>query len=278
MKRPLPTRATRPRAHRRRLLSATLGALLLLGAPRPAFAWTGPARARLADDATRLMPASVRRLLETRREELQAGMQAPGSPEDRPEHWQHPAGEYGAAAARATAEALELRDAVDQHRPMDEIARRFGRLAHWVADVNDPLHAGDRDPALARYYADYQKYVEVRIPRYPLVFLGYRSDLLAAEGPGPFLLASSERSRQYAAAVRRAYRPDGSRVSPEAFDDRSLAFGVGSLSYSNAVNDIVRVWLWAWEACHGDTSGTPYPLPPAPSAAGRRPAPQSAAP
>ena len=98
---------------------------------------------------------------------------------------------------------------------------------------------------------------------FPLVFLGYRSPTLTEQGPGQYLLASSERSRQYAQSVRRAYHPDGTRVSKEAFDARSLAFGVGSLSYSNAVNDIMRVWLWAWEACHGDITNTPYPLEPA---------------
>jgi hypothetical protein len=248
-------------------LAAALATALCPGLAAPALAWTATARERLVDDAIALSPASLREILGRRRADLLSGMLAPGSAEDQPEHWQHPTGEYGTAAARALAESRELIAAVNGHRPMTEIARRFGRLAHWVADVNDPLHAGDRDPALARYYADYERYVEQQMPRFPLVFEGYRSPILSSGGPQPYLLAVAERSRQYAAVVRRAYLADGRRVSPEAFDVRSLAFGIGSLATSDAVNDIARVWLWTWEACHGDTSGTPYPLPPAPSAA-----------
>jgi hypothetical protein len=215
----------------------------------------------MVDDALRLLPVSLRELLGHRRRALLAAMLAPGSTEDRPDHWQHPEGAYGTGALRAESEAEGLIAAVDAHEPLAGIVARFGRLAHWVADVNDPLHTADRDPRLARYYVDYQEYLESQIPRFRLVFLGYRSEVLSRSGPRAFLLQSATRSREYARAVRRAYTPEGVRVSSQSFDERSLAFGVGALAYSNAVNDVVRVWLWAWEGCHGDTAGTPYPLP-----------------
>jgi len=253
-----------------------LAVLLLLvveAVERPAFAWTNASRVRMVDDALRLLPSSLRELLANRRAVLVAAVATPGSPEDQPDHWQHPDGAYGTAAARAETDARELAAAVDAHEPMARIVARFGRLAHWVGDVNDPLHTGDRDPRLKRYYADYQKYLEGQIPRFRLVFLGYRSDLLTRSGPRQFLMASAARSREYARPIGRAYTAEGARVSAQMFDERSLAFGVGSLAYSNAVNDIVRVWLWSWERCHGDTSGTPYPLPPvASSGAARTPA------
>ena len=169
----------------------------------------------------------------------------------------------------AAQEANALTKAMNSHRPLSEVVRHFGALAHWVADVNNPLHAADRDPGLAGYYSDYQTYLEEQLPRFPLVFEGYRSPTLSAAGPAAYLMESAARSREYAEPIGRAYGPDGARSSPEAFDERSLAFGVGSLSYSKAVNDIVRVWLWAWESSHGDTSETPYPLDPAPDVADR---------
>jgi len=238
-----------------------LVALLLLAPSPPAFGWTDPSRVRIVDNALRLLPRSLQELLGDRRGALIAALLAPGSTEDRPDHWQHPEGAYGTAANRAESEAKALVAAVDAHNPVVEIVARFGRLAHWVADINDPLHTADRDPRLARYYVDYQEYLESQLPRFRLVFLGYRSERLSGSGPRAFLLQSAERSRDYARAVGRAYTPEGERVSPQAFDERSLAFGVGSLAYSNAVNDIVRVWLWAWEGCNGDLSGTPFPLP-----------------
>jgi hypothetical protein len=229
----------------------------------PAHAWTEASRAHILKRAVRLMPESLRQMMRAYQKELLEGMLAPGSPEDQPEHWQHPRGDYGSAARKAEEEARALVAAVERHEPLKQVTRRFGALAHWVADVNDPLHTADRDPNLKNYYRDYQSYLQESLPRFPLVFLGYRAPTLTARGPGHYLLESSARSGEYAESIRRAYHPDGSRISAEAFDERSLAFGVGSLSYSNAVNDIMRVWLWTWEASHGDTTNTPYPLEPA---------------
>ena len=55
------------------------------------------------------------------------------------------------------------------------------------------------------------------------------------------------------AAVRVAL---GSKASD--FDDRSVPFAIGSLSYSRSINDVVRVWLTVWENAGGDMGYTPY--------------------
>ena len=243
----------------RLLVSALVGALL---AATPALGWTDASRTQLVRKAIRLMPESLREMMELHERQLLAGLLQPGSPEDQPEHWQHPEGAYGTAARRAEAEAQALVQAVDGHAPFAGIVRRFGALAHWVSDVNDPLRAGDPDDRLSVYYPDYQRYLQERMPRFPLVFHGYRAATLTASGPASYLMESAERSRAYARAVRRAYDEEGQRISAAAFDVRSLAFGVGSLSYSHAVNDIARVWLWAWEQAHGDTTRMPFPLDP----------------
>ena len=229
-----------------------------------AVAWTPEARARMTRDAVRLMPESLRKVMQRYQKELVAGVLRPGTPEDRPEHWQHPNGDYGTAAQQVEQEARAIIAGMNSHRPLAQVVRRFGILAHRIGDVNDPLHAADRDPAVGRYYADYQKYLEQQMGRFRLVFEGYRSATLDDQGPEAYLMETAARSREYALAVRRAYREDGSRVSPQSFDVRSLAFGVGSLSYSHAVNDIMRIWLWTWEGCHGDTGRTPFPLDPPP--------------
>jgi hypothetical protein len=236
--------------------------LLVCASWSPAGAWTGKSRAQILRGAVRLMPESLREMMQAYQQELLLGMSHPGSKEDAPEHWQHPDGDYGAAAHKAEEEARALVTALDGREPLWKVVRRFGALAHWVADVNNPLHAADPDPNLKNYYRDYQSFLQESMEDFPLVFQGYRSPTLTSGGPATYLLQSSERSRKYAESVRRAYHPDGKRVSPQAFDSRSLTFGVGSLSYSNAVNDIARVWLWAWEAGHGDTTHTPYPLDP----------------
>ena len=51
------------------------------------------------------------------------------------------------------------------------------------------------------------------------------------------------------------------RSAPSAFDDRSVPFAIGSLSYSRTVTYIVRAWLAAWDGAHGDLGRTPYMRP-----------------
>ena len=242
------------------LCLAVLASALVL--PRPALAWTDESRVELVQSAVRLMPESLRDLMIHHERELLDGVLHPGSAEDQPEHWQHPDGRYGAAALTAEEEAQALIASVDGRARFGSIMHRFGKLAHWVSDVNNPLHAGDPDPRLKAYYRDYQGYLRQQMASFPLVFEGYRSDTLTGAGPAAYLMESAERARGYARAVARAYDDEGKRLSAQAFDVRSLPFGVGSLSYSHAVSDITRVWLWTWEQAHGDTTRTPLPLVP----------------
>ena len=39
-------------------------------------------------------------------------------------------------------------------------------------------------------------------------------------------------------------------------------FGVASLSYSQSVNDIARVWTYIWSQAGGDVEGIPFPQSP----------------
>jgi hypothetical protein len=61
--------------------------------------------------------------------------------------------------------------------------------------------------------------------------------------------------------LARAYAAAGGAPGTEAFDDRSIPFAVGSLSYSHCVTDIVRVWLAVWRLAGGDMGRTPYMEP-----------------
>ena len=58
--------------------------------------------------------------------------------------------------------------------------------------------------------------------------------------------------------LSRAYAKAGDTPGFEVFDDRSIPFAVGSLSYSHCVTDIVRSWLAVWRLAGGDMGHTPY--------------------
>jgi hypothetical protein len=55
-----------------------------------------------------------------------------------------------------------------------------------------------------------------------------------------------------------AFSDDGAPRSAQALDERSVPFAVASLAYSQAVNDIVRVWVHLWRSTGGDMTGAPY--------------------
>ena len=79
---------------------------------------------------------------------------------------------------------------IDAHRPFPEIVYQLGRVAHFVADANNPLNAA-QEPREARYFADYLYYMASAQPRFAPVFygvnhrLGPRARPGAAGGRGP---------------------------------------------------------------------------------------------
>jgi hypothetical protein len=91
-------------------------------------------------------------------------------------------------------------------------------------------------------------------------------------------MASAARAGRDYGAIGAAFNDDGKPRSAAAVDERSIPFGAASLAYSQAVNDIVRVWERLWLAAGGDPTGAPHaqpappgrPVPPAASA-GRTP-------
>ena len=105
------------------------------------------------------------------------------------------------------------------------------------------------------------KFCESRRPKFPLVFYGHDDPALARRDWLGFARAVMSRSRADDRMLARAYAQAGKPPDPSAFDDRSIPFAVGSLSYSRSVNDVVRVWLAAWDAAGGDAGRTPFRKP-----------------
>jgi hypothetical protein len=164
------------------------------------------------------------------------------------------------APGRLPGRTEELSDrlvqAVNDRQPFSRIAAHFGGLAHVVSDAGFPPLAGGE--AGAGHYTDFARFVEQRLDRIPLVFYGhgeFREQPLDRDGYIREVLGRAmEMNRRIAAVYARAGDPPNRAL----FDDRSVPFAVGSLSYSRTVNDIVTVWLDAWNRAHGDLGRTPY--------------------
>ena len=237
------------RAHR---AAPVLAALLFLGAA--AQAWQPETRVRMVDEAVRFMPASLRLVLESRREAVLRGMLEPMVAEDGPEH--RPPWHQGTLDKQVGLRVEALIDAAEQAEAFDRVARSFGELAHFVADAGFPPVAGGKDGA-ARY-GDFAAFCESRREKFPLVFYGHDDPDLERGDFDAFTLRILREARSEDVDLARAYREAGDPPAPSAFDDRSIPFAIGSLSYSRTVTHIVRAWLAAWGGAHGDLGRTPY--------------------
>lgn len=232
-------------------------ALALAGGASPTAAWQPETRVRVADEAIRLMPESLKLALQSHRAPLLRGLLAPLTGEDGGEHrppWA--AGTPGTLDQRVELEVAELMRALDRSAPFSEVAARFGAVAHYVMDAGFPpaMSGADGD----RRHAHFSRFCESRRERFPLVFYGHDSTELEAGDVRGYAVAVMQRARAEDLMLARAYAAAGEPPNPAAFDDRSVPFAVGSLSYSRSFTDVVRVWLAAWQRAGGDMGRTPY--------------------
>jgi len=228
--------------------------LLLLASASPAFSWTAATRVVMIDDAIKLMPPSLRKVLEKRRDDVLRGMLEPLTQEDSMAH--RPPSEGGTIETTVDAAARDLVSGVTTRVSFHDGSRRFGVLAHYVADAGFP--PGAAGAAGAPRYAHFGAFCETRRARFPFVFYGHDNAALSKDDFKSFTLAIVERARAEDSTLARAYAQAGSGTGPAEFDDRSIPFAIASLSYSHSVTDIVQAWLAAWRECHGDFGGTPY--------------------
>jgi hypothetical protein len=231
---------------------AAAAALLLVQSP--AAAWSPESRARMTDEAVRFMPASLRLALETHRESLLRGSLAPMIEEDDPEH--APPWSGGSLDRRIELEANGLIELLSRQASFSEVAERFGRVAHYVLDAGFP--PGVSLDGAAKHYSHFSGFCESRRERFPLVFYGHEDTDLDRGDFHAFALKVMRSAGGDDRTLAEAYAAAGEPPNPAAFDDRSIPFAIGSLSYSRSINNVVRVWLAIWRQAGGDLGRTPY--------------------
>jgi hypothetical protein len=238
-----------PRSDRRarRRLAVVVAAA---AAAAPAMAWTPVVQEAIAADAARLAPPDLARQLNRHAEALAAGAREPFG-EARPElHYRLPDGRgtLDRALAEEVAGAIE---AIRERRPFAEIARRFGRIAHWTGDLANPLNAAESDPEERRYYRDFLAYVESAKPRFAVVVYEQRPPVASADDVERLVADALGRGRAWYPAIGKEYRRIDFGVGARRFDDRSTAFGLAALAYSSAVTDAARLFRHIWIAAGG---------------------------
>lgn len=232
-----------------------LTALVLTGAP--AFAWTAEMRVRMTDEAVRFMPPSLRLALESHRDALLRGMLTPLTVVDDPDR--RPPWSGGTLDVAVEREVRALEALLARPSSFDEVARGFGGIAHLLFEASFP--PGMSEPFPRERAEHFSSFCAQRLEKFPLVFLGHEDDALDAGEFRVFALRAMEQARDEDANLARAYEAAGRPPDPSHFGDRSVPFAVASLSYSRAVNHVVRVWLALWKEAGGDMGRTPYLTP-----------------
>jgi len=239
--------------HRGWLAAGVLFGVVLAGVA-PAHAWSARTRMRMADDALKLMPRSLREVLREHREELVRGAVEPMTAEGSPPH--RPPWDDGSLPASIAGRSRAVSEAVIGQRPFSEVARRFGELAHYVADAGFPPNAGGTgDEWRYRHFTDL---VDNRLDRLRFVFYGHGETNLERGNPEAFVDTVVQLARAQDVDLARAYAAAGDPPEPSAFDDRSVPFAIASLAYSRTTTSIVRAWIDAWRRSGGDMTRIPY--------------------
>lgn len=236
------------------VLRASAALLLLFSLTAgPVLAWAPETRVHMADEAIKFMPHSLRLALEKHRRSVMRGVLEPMTQEDDPAH--QPPWLDGTLDQQLESEAKALIAALGSQTPFERLSEGFGRLSHFVMDAAFPPGVGE---AGGPRYADFATYCEVKREKFPLVFYGHEDEALAEGDFGRFARRVMDDARTEDGELSRAYAKAGKAPGVEAFDDRSIPFAVGSLSYSHCVTDIVRSWLTVWRLAGGDMGRTPY--------------------
>ncbi len=238
------------------------GLLVVVLCPSVSLSWTDATRTRMVRDALKVTPPALSAILEHHRLELDRGMLAPSRREGEEVHFQHADGRKGLAAAGVEQKIEAVRRILERHGSLRRFVYEMGALAHFVADVNFPLNASDDDPREPLYRDAYSRFIETSLAKIPFVFDRDVPIELEENDLREFIMSRARQAVRGYALIGPAFNDDGSPSSASALDERSLPFGIASLSYSRATTDIARIWRYVWGSVDGDLEGTPFMDPP----------------
>jgi hypothetical protein len=232
---------------------------LLVAVAGPAAAWTPRNVMVIGEQVARLAPPDLYRQLARNKEAYRMGLQRPfqydPSLRFQDENGQ---GQLHAALVQSIDDAVR---AIREHKRFNEVAYRIGAVVHLQALVDWPLAVAAGDPDEARYAADFGRYAENAQPRVAVLFYGFRSQLPLDRGGVLRLVADAiGRSRGFYPSIGREYRRVGFTSGVHAFDDKSTAYAVASLSLNHALSDSAEAVRYIWQASGGVDSRRRLPL------------------
>lgn len=147
---------------------------------------------------------------------------------------------------RIEAEIQRAIDSIRVHRPFRDIVYQLGVVSHYLADANNPLNTDERDPREPLYFSDFLDYVAGAQDRFAVVFYGEGRKLESKASVAPLVQRTLDRGRGLYPSIAREYRRVAGPPGRDKFDDKSVAFAIGSLALSNAVSDVGAALRYIW--------------------------------
>jgi hypothetical protein len=239
-------------------LTLVLG-LAALVAAAPLEAWTPQSIQSIGEQAARLAPPDLYRQLARNKASYRIGLQQPYQYEPQLRFQNEDGqGRLQAALVQSIDEAVR---AIHDHKRFNEISYRMGTVVHLLAMANWPTAVSAIDPEEPRYAIDFGRYAQSTERRMALVFYGFRSQQALDRGAMLRVVAEAmARGRGFSPLVGREYRRVGFAPGAGAFDDKSTAFAIASLSLNHAVSDSAEVLRYIWLASGGIDSRRRLPL------------------
>jgi hypothetical protein len=191
--------------------------LILALLPFNAHAWTLAADRQIAAAGAKLAAPELYRAVTSFHREFARGLETAIAEE----------GRHGVLRERIESETRKTIAMLKANEPMSAVVERLGVLAHLVADANTPS-----------VNADYARYFESRMARFPIVFYGPDPQLRL----GAFIDRTLRRTANLKPLVAAEYEHGDSST----FDDHSTAFGVAAVCYSHAITDTANLFTYIW--------------------------------
>ncbi len=242
----------------------TLGIGLTLSDVRPAQAWGSKTHKKITSDAYHIMPKGFRELLgETAKTKpalrplLDASIEPDTTLKDFQNHVFHIHGfKMGNGPFKVEELAKEIVTDIQKKAPRAQIAQKLGWLAHYIADLAQPLHTGVatwEGIEEKAYHAACEKDADDHVYEFGVYFDG----AFAVERISARMVYEALWANQYYAQLEEMYT-SGKRWQ--------AAKPILAKCYSRAVNNVVDIWYSIWLRAGGRANakvdGKPKYFPP----------------
>ena len=222
--------------------------VLMIGWASPSAAWTPSTRVAMAEAALLIAPPDFERQISKHKRRFREGITTAAQAD---------------VAGRSIDEVIQSQTdatirAIINHQPFSDIVFQAGVVSYFVASANNPVMTAGAGQPTQDHRFDYFRYLQSASGRFPVLYYGEGRDIENPEALSTLIGTSVKRSRKMAPMIASEYKRIGTIDGVNLFDDRSTAFGVGSLAYSHAVSDMAGVLRYIWIAAGGiDTRGLP---------------------